>query len=66
MSHVIAAVYTLAATCQPDQGMGCFPCCGQPASTVAQTGNAALGAAALLGAGFLLWKILFGKNGGGR
>ena len=62
--HVLAAA---AASCTPDSGMGCFPCCGVTDSTTAvqQSGNASLGAAAIIVFVVVVWRILVGKSGGG-
>jgi hypothetical protein len=61
-------IYYLAAACTPDNGMGCFPCCGVTSSTtgVQQSGSAALGGAVLIGVGALFWLLLTRKSGGGR
>lgn len=58
----------LAAACTPNQGMGCFPCCGVTSSTgaVQQSGHAALGAAVLILLGALVFRALLRKGGGGK
>lgn len=67
-THLLFALAgNLAAACTPDNGWGCFPCCGVTPTTtgVAQSGNAGLGAAALILVGVVLWKLLTRKSGGG-
>lgn len=51
----------LLATCTPDSGMGCFPCCGvtpDNSGAVHQSGSAGLGAAALILVGVVVWNVL--------
>lgn len=61
MHPILATITAAAAACTPNQGMGCFPCCGvTPANSgaVPQSGSAGLGAAALILVGVVLWKLL--------
>lgn len=59
-------IYYLAAACTPNQGMGCYPCCGVTSSTgaVQTSGHAALGAVVFILLGAAAWKYLTRKSGG--
>jgi hypothetical protein len=65
--HLLTVLAATVATCTPDSGMGCFPCCGVTSTTTAvqQSGSAGLGAAVLIVVGALLWRLLTRKSGGG-
>jgi hypothetical protein len=67
-THLLFALAGNLASCTPDSGMGCFPCCGVTSTTtsVQQSGSVGLGAAVMIGVVALLWAMLKRSGGGGR